>query len=386
MANLTADSVPNSALQSIDEAALLIICLRDLPFLVPGDTDWQALLSLATAHGVLLLVYQSFLERNIEIPTFFAAAVQEQRDVAEMYAAELESLLKIFAEHGIETLPLKGPVLAEALYGDVTQRSYNDLDLLVRRDDFARAEILLLDMGFIALAGDETYHSTFIRLGVVVELHFGVGSPPFFPSGFFQFDVDGVWSRTTRGTFRGLPIRVMSEDDLVLFLCLHGFQHGFSRLIWIKDIARALGAMRCRSAEELAQNARRQKLELALLIGCEIVRETLQQLPQEMDVLAAESREVNERVRHAVRLLFAEDTGTNANREVELWSFYLQTEQSLRRRWSHRLGFLAPTASDFAWAERHGINRGLMIILRPFRLLQKYGMSSAWRVLFPREV
>ena len=54
-----------------------------------------------------------------------------------------------FAERNIEVLPLKGPVLAEALYGDVTMRAYNDLDLLVRRENFHRAEVLLLDRGLL---------------------------------------------------------------------------------------------------------------------------------------------------------------------------------------------------------------------------------------------
>lgn len=74
-----------------NEAALLITCLRGLPFVVPRDTDWEELLGLASAHGVLLLVHQSFLERGVEIPDFFATAVRESLDAAKTLAAELET-------------------------------------------------------------------------------------------------------------------------------------------------------------------------------------------------------------------------------------------------------------------------------------------------------
>lgn len=365
--------------QTTGEASLLITCLRGLPYVVPHDTDWQALLGLAAPHGVLLLVHQSFLEKNIEIPGFFATAVREQSNAAKMIAAELECLLKQFAERAIDVLPLKGPALAETLYGDVTMRSCNDLDLLVRREDFERAEVLLSDMGFIARATAGDYHRKFLREGVMVELHFGVGPPRSLP-----FDLNGAWSRAGRGRFRGMPMRVMSDDDLVLFLCLHGLKHGFSRLIWILDIGRALGKAQHCSPEELAQSARRQGLEQALLIGCELVRETLpRQLPQGMDAVVAASPKAAERARLAVARLFA---GAGATNDLEIWCSSLQTDWSARRRWRRRLGFFAPTITDYAWAERHRIYRGLAPILRPFRVLQKYGPSKVWRFLFPPHI
>jgi Uncharacterised nucleotidyltransferase len=366
--------------QTANEAALLISCLRGQPFTVLQDLGWQVLLELAEAHGVLLLLDQAFRERHVQTPDFFATAVRKHLDVVARFAAELEELLKQLAKEGIEVLPLKGPVLAEALYGNVTMRSCDDLDLLVRREDFPRAGQLLLDLGFAARTAGDDYHRKFLREGVLVELHYGVASPRSFP-----FDLDGVWDRARSEQFRDQPMRVMSDGDLVLFLCLHGLKHGFSRLIWISDLARALESVRNDGAQELAKHAQRQGLEQALLIGCQIVREVLpQQLPSEMEALLTESPQAAERARHAVKRLFSE--GTGANNDPEIWGLYLQTEGSARQRWRRRLSFLMPTAGDYAWAERHRIYRGLMPAIRPFRLLHKYGASRAWRILFPPPV
>ena len=366
--------------QAANEAALLISCLRGQPFTVLQDLGWQVLLELAEAHGVLLLLDQAFRERHVQTPDFFATAVRKHLDVVARFAAELEELLKQLAKEGIEVLPLKGPVLAEALYGNVTMRSCDDLDLLVRREDFPRAGQLLLDLGFAARTAGDDYHRKFLREGVLVELHYGVASPRSFP-----FDLDGVWDRARSEQFRDQPMRVMSDGDLVLFLCLHGLKHGFSRLIWISDLARALESVRNDGAQELAKHAQRQGLEQALLIGCQIVREVLpQQLPSEMEALLTESPQAAERAQHAVKRLFSE--GTGANNDPEIWGLYLQTEGSARQRWRRRLSFLMPTAGDYAWADRHRIYRGLMPAIRPFRLLHKYGASRAWRILFPPPV
>lgn len=367
-----------------NEAALLISCLRGEPLNVPQALeqylDWHVFLELAEAHGVLLLLDQVFRERNIQIPGFFAASVQKHLNVAARFAVELEELLKQFAKEGIEVLPLKGPVLAEALYGNVTMRSCDDLDLLVRREDFSRAGDLLCNIGFNARTAGDDYHRKFVREGVLVELHYGVASPRSFP-----FDLDGVWNRARREKFRGQPMRVMSDGDLVLFLCLHGLKHGFSRLIWISDLAHALKSMRDCSAQELAKQAQQQGLEQALLIGCQIVHEVLpQQLPSEVEAILAEPSQATERARHAVMRLFSE--GTGATNDPEIWSLYLQTEEGARQRWRRRFTFFVPTAGDYAWAERHRIYRGLMPAIRPFRLLHKYGASRACRILFPPPV
>jgi hypothetical protein len=49
--------------------------------------------------------------------------------------AELLRILDALKEAGIKAMPLKGPVLAQQLYGDVALRQFSDLDILVARED-----------------------------------------------------------------------------------------------------------------------------------------------------------------------------------------------------------------------------------------------------------
>ena len=329
-------------------------------------------------NGVLPLVHQSLLASDAEMPDFFTAAAWESRGFAERLASELEGLLQQFAEWAVDVLPLKGPALALALYGDAGLRSCKDLDLLVRSDDYRRAEALLLDCGFTAGSVNDSERK-FSRDGILVELHFDITSPQ-----IFRFDLDGIWRRSRFENFRGKPIHAMSRDDLVLYLCSHGLSHGFSRLIWILDVARALGRLEPHGCKQVMRHAQRESLEPWLLIGCEVVRAMFpEQLPEAMDAVIAESPEEATRARRAAARLFAEGLGGVTN---SYGSSYLESGGGAIKRWRYRLTYFAPTAEDRRWAERYGINRRLMPILRPFRLLQKYGPARAWRIIFPSRI
>jgi Uncharacterised nucleotidyltransferase len=366
--------------EPIAEAQLLIACLRGSPLDLPGDTDWRALVTLAEVHGVLPLVHGALVENGAKIPEFFLNAVRDSQAFTEILAAELERLLASFAQHRIEVIPLKGPVLAETLYGDATARPCTDLDLLVRTSDFIRAEQLLMDAGWIASAPADEYHRSFVRDSILMELHFGVASPRAFP-----FDLNATWSGARNGAFRGQPLKLMSETDHALYLLLHGLKHGYGKLLWILDSARALETVGECSPREFVERARAQGLQQVLCISCAMVFEVLpKSLPEGLAAVLAESPEAMQAARATVEKLLAGEAGNG--RGPEIWGFYLQAETEAGGRWRRRLTFFIPTNEDYRWIESHRIPRSFAPLLRPFRLLAKHGLRQAWRTAFPPSV
>jgi hypothetical protein len=376
----TLEHCGDSSLSAIPEAELLIECLRESPLSVSAqrDIDWPALLTLSETHTVLPLVYRALAASGAEIPQSFLGAILDSQRSSERLAAELEFLLAVFAQHHIEVIPLKGPVLAELLYGDVTMRPCTDLDLLVRVDDFDRAEKLLMDAGCVASAPADDYQRKFVRNGILVELHYGVASPRTFP-----FDLNGAWKRAQNATFHGHPLKVISEADRCLYLMLHGLKHGYGKLIWILDAALALKALAERNPRELVEQARAQGLEKVFYIGCAMVREVFpQHLPESLVAALAESPEAMRGAHAFVEALLTGEASTG--RDPDIWGLYLQTETDPVKRWGRRLMFFIPTNEDYRWAMHHRIPRRLAPLLRPFRLLAKHGFSQAWKTAFPR--
>ena len=133
-----------------------------------------------------------------------------------------------FGREGIETLVLKGPVLAKWLYpGEV--RPYVDCDLMVAPDDRARAVRVLERLGFMEhlpwmptpLSLDPG-GTAFNRPGEgMVDLHCqlpGLDGNP-----------DAIWSRLAasaeRQVIAGVELRVPDRDTLLLHVVLHAAHH-----------------------------------------------------------------------------------------------------------------------------------------------------------------
>jgi hypothetical protein len=125
------------------------------------------------------------IDRNARISTF-------------LWTASLRGTLADFHRRGIPVISLKGPWLAERLYGDAALRSCCDLDLLVHRSDIAVAEDLLTELGFLPSGRRDDYARPFRRGGIKVELHHDVENPL-----AFDFDVETAWKRACLAQFQG---------------------------------------------------------------------------------------------------------------------------------------------------------------------------------------
>ena len=165
-------------------------------------------------------------------------------------AGELRAWLAAFEGVAIPVIPLKGPLLAEALYDDPGLRPFTDLDLLVRTRDVPRAVGLLATRGYRALEHErpiayELAHATaacFVPAGsattsLPVDLHWGLVG---FPAGATPraLDTEEVWTRAVTEERWGRPVLQLCREDLLLYLALHlAVHHPLDGLPWQRDVA-----------------------------------------------------------------------------------------------------------------------------------------------------
>lgn len=163
-------------------------------------------------------------------------------------------LINILAElrtTGIDPVPLKGPVLAQRLYGDVSRRHSGDLDLLVGQDELMPAIESLSKLGYKLVSPkpglSQKQTDYFFRhkneyciysekYGLYVELHIGV-----YNRGLLKTE-DGqlFFQHLIPGEFGGIPVMEMNVNNSFLYLAYHGGRHQYYRLFWLRDIAEAL--------------------------------------------------------------------------------------------------------------------------------------------------
>ena len=357
------------------ESDFLLATLQRGGNVAPASIDWQALLELADSHGVLPLFFKKY---SGQLPDTFVSRVRSQWIAAAFLTSELEGLLEQFSLHGLEVLPLKGPLLAQALYGSPGLRPSDDLDLLVQRQDFNKAQSLLIDLGFEPVYQTDDYHQAFQRRDVWVELHFSV-APPTSPA----MDLDRVWDRARVVQFRGQKARFFSNPDLLIYLIIHGVKHEFARLIWVLDVARALADLSDHDLNEVFKVAKALGIEGAFLTTCELARYSSDTvLPAQVAAAIARQPAISAQA-HVLweRIVTAPANPQTAHQGAAL---FVRLEPDARSRWTQRLRCFQPSQQDHLWAQQHNINARWMLFLRPLRLLSKHGPGSAWRILFPR--
>ena len=119
------------------------------------SVDWPRFLALATNHHVVPLVYRALAADAANaagIPAEWLAQFRSRRTAIAAYNLRATAMLhrhqRLMESQGIQLIPVKGPALAILAFGDAALRQFEDLDLLVRREDLLRAVELLEREGY----------------------------------------------------------------------------------------------------------------------------------------------------------------------------------------------------------------------------------------------
>lgn len=263
-------------LREVDRVALLAAFAAGL--------DWRRLVALARWHRLLPLLYAHVAtdpELRAAVPPPVREALHAEAIAAAQTAllltADLVAILRAIGGEGIPVVPLKGPVLAQELYGSVGLRQFRDLDLLVASADLPAATAALVASGYVpAHAAPEpqgarelrgAHHCEFVgRSGANVELHHRLTSP----IGRFVLGMPEVERELERTTFSGLPVTVLRPEALLVYLCIHGASHAWERLEWICGVAELLRSGRVVEWEAVIRLADRFGATRRLLAGVDL--------------------------------------------------------------------------------------------------------------------
>ncbi|MCD7033164.1 nucleotidyltransferase family protein [Metabacillus sp. GX 13764] len=222
---------------------------KHIPEKVFDDINWIEFKELALHHRLFSLIYprlKKFKEQLIpsyikeELGRLYKSNTMKMMQLS----GEMGLISKVLLNGGIHTLFLKGPVLAEELYGSLSLRTSRDLDFLVPLDKLEDAEQLLVSLGYVK----NDYFPKFLNewkwrhhhlafyhpeKHITAEVHWrlspGPGKEPQFKE---------LWERKRKSAITHQPVYFLGKEDLFYFLVTHGARHGWSRLRWLADIDR----------------------------------------------------------------------------------------------------------------------------------------------------
>jgi len=158
---------------------------------------------------------------------------------------ELLRILDLFEENGIAAIPFKGPALTQQIYGDISLRTFSDLDIIVKREHVLRAKDILVSIGYgpeLKLTSDQEkavlnydceYQFNQDERNVRIDLHWRFNKS----CHYIELDFPGFWSRIRKITLNKRDVFAPSPEDLLLALCIHNARHHCNNLKLIGDIA-----------------------------------------------------------------------------------------------------------------------------------------------------
>jgi hypothetical protein len=356
--------------------------------LLAAPIDWPVLIRMADHHGVMPLLCRSLSSVCPEaVPRAVLGPLQDrfrgnaQRNL--FLTRQLIELLERLEAEGVSALPFKGPMLAVGVYGDLSLRQINDLDILVRERDVARAREALAAAGYrqetlpsgirVAAYLRTRHHDLFWpdQGGVAVELHWR-----FAPAHLsFPLDLERLWERLERAPLAHTSVRSLAPEDLLLILCVHGFSHGWTQLNWICDVAELVRTHPRLDWRRAMTQARALGSERKLLLGLRLAADLLEaSLPDEIRERLQADTAVRSLVATVRERLFA---GADESSQV-MDSFFLRLRamERLPDRVRYALYFtyrrMVPDEADEAprpLSAPRGVPSGGV---RPFRLAGQY--------------
>ena len=354
-----------------------------------NGVDWDDLLRQAARHAITPSLYR-FLHDVCpdtvpqEILNSLRQSVWDNTRRNLKLTGELVRILDLFAAQGISAIPFKGPALAALAYGDLAWRQFGDLDILVDKQDVAKASNLLKERGYrTKLDWVATQDETFLEVtytlefqhektGDLVELHWEL-FPKFLAFGFSY----GLLRQHLVPTWPGgKQMMTFAPEELLLYLCAHGAKHCWANLGWIVDVAWLTHQYRSWNWDLLIQQARAQKIERILLLGLLLAHDLLgASIPAEVEqqIRADESLQ-GLAAKVGEQLLLATEPTHSMAAQLGFY-FSLQSKPRDKVNYIFRL-VTNPNVGDWELLSLPARLSFLYAVLRPVRLIKKYVWAS----------
>ena len=240
------------------EFRLLLACSRThadrglIRSLVGQTEDWGKVVRYAEWHGLTPQLCQRLEEAGCPLAPPASELVKSNiRQIAQenlLLTAELLRVMRALAAENVPAIPYKGPVLAAITYGNLAMRPSCDLDILVSEKDVRRALRIMPELGYRAeysltpaqearyLRSTCEYNFLHESNQTQVEIHWQVMPPKL----GLTFEFDRLWSRARLLSIGSSRLPVLSPEDALLVLSVHGFKHLWNSLKWVCDVANLL--------------------------------------------------------------------------------------------------------------------------------------------------
>jgi len=365
--------------------------LDQLRSLASAQLDWDYLIAIAYAHGLLPLLHKHAAAVSNLVPAHVLSrlkreSVSNSQNVLHLIGKQLR-VYKLFKETPIPVALFKGPLLAQMAYGEISLRQAGDIDVLINRRDFPQARLLLESLGYemtpkltpAQLSSHLANHCEiqFMRdeWFTVVDLHWDLAPRSF----VFKVTAEEIMSRLQPVSLAGTTVETFGPEDLVLYEAMHGAKHLWRRLEWISSLAESLRATPEINWGTIVERAEKAHATRILALGLRLVAEFSDvKIPDH--VLASIDRDqAMQRMSAQIRSQLFTTFGAAESTETNLYNLRIM-DRKRDALVSALRSIFVPTLPDWQSLTLPASLHSLYYAYRPLRLSRVYS-TSLWRKL-----
>ena len=351
--------------------------------LARAGVDWEYFIAQAQEHSIAPLLERNLRSCAAEIPAAVAARLASiarenaLRSVAQ--TAELLRVVSLLESEGIGTLPYKGPVIAAQAYGDIAVRQFEDLDIILPQRHLRAADAAVRSLGYEprfafvhsskrdSIPGEYNYFNATRKITLELHTEATLRHFPVAPQ------LAEYFARAYTVYLGGRSVRTFCAEDALPVYCFHGTMDFWARLVWIADVAELLRSQAHLDWDplwrvtETLRAGRMVHLGLALAAG--ILKAPI---PREVEArVRADTRATALALEIGKRLL------SRQAREQTAWErfrYRRATVAGIGAGWRYAVRLtLSPAEEDWKQTQLPPALAPLHAVVRPLRLLRKYG-------------
>lgn len=151
----------------------------------------------------------------------------------------IKALAPVLASMNVPVILLKGAALLDTVYDDPGLRPMEDIDLLVRPDDFPALERVLQQSGY---QPDKTFPKMFRRQDVLLDVHTSLLHTARIKSrqGLLPMTLPRIFEDSVPWKEHLPFVRVPADGAHLVYMSHHMIKHSFSKMIWVIDFFRMI--------------------------------------------------------------------------------------------------------------------------------------------------
>lgn len=190
------------------------------------STGWDDIINTAQEQGVMTFLFhkvkQLGLEAKLKPETLRIMSHKYQEGVAHNVITRhvLRDIIRSFNQYGVKAVILKGAInFCEDIYDNWNLRSMEDLDILVKKEDFPAARQCMVTSG-LRYAGGQIpcdLSEDFVGRNIAIDMHY----LPVPEKYIYMFDMDSFWSNTMCVEMNGIKTHVPCPTDQIYHKFIH---------------------------------------------------------------------------------------------------------------------------------------------------------------------